>query len=72
MGSLGIEEIMARAIFEALFQEGTVGLGELTQVGRDAISWSYQADIYTLFGDPAMRLVIRWEQAYVPMIVQDD
>jgi hypothetical protein len=71
MGSLGIEETMARAMFEALFRERTARLGELTQVGRDAISWSYQADIYTLFGDPAMRLAIRWRQAYVPLAVRD-
>jgi hypothetical protein len=71
MGTIVVEETMARAMFQALFQDGTVRLGELTQAGRDAISWSYQADIYTLFGDPATRLAILWRQAYVPLVVRD-
>ena len=69
-GTLGVEETMARAMFQALFEEGTVRLGELTRVGRQAISWSYQSRIYTLFGDPAMQLAIGRRQVYLPLAVR--
>ncbi|HOT92114.1 MAG TPA: C25 family cysteine peptidase [Anaerolineae bacterium] len=50
------EESLARAMFRAAFQRGILNLGELTQVGRQAISYSYEARTYTLFGDPALWL----------------
>jgi len=50
------EETSARAMFKAAFQRGIFNLGELTQVGRQAISYSYEARTYTLLGDPALFL----------------
>ncbi|MGC9397138.1 MAG: C25 family cysteine peptidase, partial [Anaerolineae bacterium] len=50
------EETAARAMFTAAFQQGTFNLGELTQIGREAIKFSYEARTYTLFGDPALSL----------------
>ncbi len=50
------EETLARAMFRAAFQQGVFNLGELTQVGRQAIRTSYEARTYTLLGDPALTL----------------
>ncbi len=50
------EETSARAMFKAAFQRGIFNLGELTQVGRQAIIYSYEARTYTLLGDPALWL----------------
>ncbi len=52
------EEVMSRALYKHLFQNGETRLGPLTEVARDAASWSYMARIYTLLGDPSM--VLHW------------
>jgi len=50
------EETSARAMFTAAFQQGVFDLGALSQIGREAIDFSYEARTYTLFGDPALSL----------------
>lgn len=50
------EETLARAMYAAAFQQGVFDLGALTQVGRQAIAYSYIARTYTLLGDPALHL----------------
>ncbi|MEJ5310640.1 MAG: C25 family cysteine peptidase [Anaerolineae bacterium] len=50
------EETAARAMFRAAFQQGVFNLGELTQLGRQAIRTLYEARTYTLLGDPALTL----------------
>jgi len=52
----GPEEQQARAMFKAAFQRGEFNLGELSQIGREAIRTRYEARTYTLFGDPALFL----------------
>lgn len=56
LGYASIEDLMARRMYRAMFQEGNFQLGPLTQVGRKAIPWSYMARTYTLLGDPALYL----------------
>jgi hypothetical protein len=50
------EEALARAMFTAAFQQGEFNLGALSQIGREAIHSYYEAETYTLFGDPAIFL----------------
>ncbi|MFN2109487.1 MAG: hypothetical protein ACK2UI_07480, partial [Anaerolineae bacterium] len=50
------EETSSRAMFTAAFQQGIFNLGALTQIGREAIDFSYEARTYTLLGDPALSL----------------
>jgi hypothetical protein len=64
------EEVMARAMYEALFEDQVYRLGDLTQVGREAIPGSYMARTYTLLGDPAMALRVMLPHAYLPMVQQ--
>jgi hypothetical protein len=65
------ENTMARAMYQAMFEEGINGLGELTMVGREAISDTYTARTYTLLGDPAMLLRVNLSpRAYVPLVIQ--
>jgi hypothetical protein len=67
------ENTMARAMYKAMFEEGVNGLGELTMVGREAISDTYTARTYTLLGDPAMILRVNLSpRAYIPLTVRDD
>jgi hypothetical protein len=73
LGLPDTEETMARAMYQAMFEEGVYGLGELTVVGREAISDTYTARTYTLLGDPAMILRINLlPRAHMPLILQDD
>jgi hypothetical protein len=66
------EEVLAQAMYQALFEEGAYRLGELTQVGREAISDTYAARTYTLLGDPAMYLKMNLSpRAYMPLAVRD-
>jgi hypothetical protein len=58
LGFPATEEVMTRAMYEELFQHGETHLGPLTEVARDAASWSYMARTYTLLGDPS--LVLHW------------
>jgi hypothetical protein len=62
---------MARAMYQALFEDGVFQLGPLTQVGREAVSWSYLARTYTLLGDPAMRLRILPRRIYLPLVLKN-
>lgn len=64
LGFPGVEEQMTRAMYQALFEDGVYRLGPLTQAGREAISWSYMARTYTLFGDPALALAW-WDRLVV-------
>lgn len=50
------EELLARAMYTAAFQQGIFDLGTLSQIGREAIASNYQARTYTLLGDPAVHL----------------
>jgi hypothetical protein len=52
------QEVMSKAILDQIFRENELRLGQLTQVGREAILYSYLSRIMTLFGDPAMELKI--------------
>ena len=67
------QEIMARAMLDSIFDEYELHLGELTQVGREAIQTSYLSRIMTLFGDPAMKLKILTlqYQNYLPMVTRN-
>jgi hypothetical protein len=65
------EEVMAQAMYQALFGRGVYRLGELTQVGREAISDTYAARTYTLLGDPAMELRIPISRIYMPLALRD-
>jgi len=56
LGAVDEEHLMARAIYQAMFQEGKFQLGPLTQIGREAVSFSHLARTYTLLGDPALWL----------------
>jgi hypothetical protein len=58
LGYLYIEEPMAQAMYDGMFNHGTFRIGDLTQLGRQAVSWSYLARSYTLLGDPT--LVLPW------------
>ena len=69
-GTLPQGDVLARAMLQALFEEGTVRLGPLTQVGREAMSFFPAARSYTLFGDPAMRLAIRARRAFLPIVLR--
>jgi hypothetical protein len=71
LGYVGIEEMMARAMYQALFEEDVFQLGPLTQAGREAVSWSYLARTYTLLGDPAMRLRILPRRIYLPLVLKN-
>jgi len=71
LGYPSIEEQMTEAMYQALFEEGVLELGALTQVGREAVSPSYMARTYTLLGDPAMRLRIPMQHyIYLPMVTR--
>jgi len=66
------EEVMAQAMYQALFGRGVYRLGELTQVGREAISDTYASRTYTLLGDPAMYLKVNLSpRAYMPLALRD-
>ena len=56
LGEVNEEHILARRMYQAMFQEGHFQLGPLTQVGRWAVYPSYLARTYTLLGDPALWL----------------
>jgi hypothetical protein len=71
MGYVGDEERMAQAMYQALFEDREYRLGELTQVGREALSGSYMARTYTLLGDPAMELRILPLPVFLPLVVRN-
>ncbi len=58
LGYLNIENAMARAIYNALFNSGDRNLGGLTRVARNAVPSSYLARTYTLIGDPTLNLPV--------------
>ena len=70
LGILTDEEAMAREMYRALFQEGVIQLGPLTQRGRERLQaiGSHLAQAYTLFGDPALRLQVMPWRVYLPII----
>jgi len=59
-----------REMYQALFQEGVIQLGPLTQRGRERLQaiGSHLAQVYTLFGDPALRLRVMPSRVYLPII----
>jgi hypothetical protein len=71
LGEAYDERKMALAMYQEIFENGTFRLGPITQVGREAISGTYMARTYTLFGDPAMELRILLPRAYIPLVMQD-
>ncbi|MCD4738648.1 MAG: hypothetical protein K8R89_05240, partial [Anaerolineae bacterium] len=56
LGYVSIEEQLTQAMYEGMFNQGVFHLGELTQLAREAVSWSYLARTYTLLGDPTLML----------------
>jgi len=70
LGLVPEEEAMAQAMYRALFQEGVTQLGPLTQRGRERLQaiGSHLAQVYTLFGDPALRLHVRPWKIYLPIV----
>jgi hypothetical protein len=70
LGLVPEEEAMAQEIYRALFQEGVTQLGPLTQRGRERMQaiGSHLAQVYTLFGDPALRLHVRPWKIYLPIV----
>ena len=71
LGYLYIEEPLAQAMFDALFNHGVRSLGELTQAGRQAVSGSYLARTYTLLGDPALQLrLVEIQRVYLPLVLR--
>jgi hypothetical protein len=68
----GAEEVMARAMYQALFEDHVYRIGDLTQVGREAISASHAARTYTLLGDPAMELRRMPADLYLPLIARGE
>jgi len=67
LGSIDDEQMMARALYDALFRRGVRRLGDLTQVARRASS-THLAQTYTLFGDPATVIVLRPQATYLPLL----
>ncbi len=67
------QEVMAEAMLKLLFNEHELHLGELTQVGREAIQSSYLSRIMTLFGDPAMplKILVLNHYTYLPMVIRN-
>ncbi len=61
LGYVYTEKQMSQAMYDGMFNQGVFRLGELTQLGRQAISWSYLARTYTLLGDPT--LMLPWWEA---------
>jgi hypothetical protein len=57
LGYVGLEEMMAQRMYQAMFEEGNFQLGPLTQEGRKAIQFADLARTYTLLGDPALHLL---------------
>lgn len=70
LGTIQQEEQMARAMFQAMFDEGILRLGPLTQAGREAVSGSHLARTYTLLGDPAMRLAVLPQRVCLPVVLR--
>jgi len=70
LGLVPEEEVMVQEMYRALFQEGVTQLGPLTQRGREQMQaiGSHLAQVYTLFGDPALHLHVFPSQVYLPMI----
>jgi hypothetical protein len=56
LGYLSIEEPMAQAMYDGMFNQGIFRIGDLTQLARQAVPWSYLARSYTLLGDPTLTL----------------
>ena len=75
LGTVSEEEAMAREMYRALFQEGVTQLGPLVRRGRERMRaiGSHLAQIYTLFGDPALRLRVPlpWK-LYLPIIQKNE
>jgi len=67
LGSIDDEQMMAGALYDALFQRGVRRLGDLTQVARRSSS-THLAQTYTLFGDPATVLALRPQAIYLPLL----
>jgi hypothetical protein len=69
LGTTGDEEVIARAMYGAMFHQEERRLGELALVGQ----WTpvgYLAQISTLFGDPAGRLQMPASAIYLPLVVR--
>ncbi len=69
LGTIDDEQSMARVLYDALFRRGVRRLGDLTQVARRASS-THLAQTYTLFGDPGMKLVLRPQALYLPLLLR--
>lgn len=68
------QEKMAEAMLDLLFVGHELRLGQLTQVGRAVIQYSYLSRIMTLLGDPAMPLkVLNLNRyTYLPMVMRNN
>jgi hypothetical protein len=66
-----VQEIMAPAMYEEMFENGTRRIGDITQAGRQAITWSYNGRTYTLLGDPATLLALDpLNETYIPLTLK--
>jgi uncharacterized repeat protein (TIGR01451 family) len=68
----GLEERLAQAMLEVIFDQGERHLGPITQAGRERLGSSYLARTYTLLGDPATRLSIKPVGDWVDLGVRAD
>ncbi|MGC9398739.1 MAG: C25 family cysteine peptidase [Anaerolineae bacterium] len=60
LGYLYIEDDMADAMYDAMFNGGIFRLGDLTHPARRTVSSSYLARTYSLLGDPTLMLSV-WD-----------
>ncbi len=72
LGTTYEQQTMALALYDALYQKGERRLGALTQAARLAVFDTHLAEIYTLFGDPAMPLNINPDNPTIslPLMMQ--
>ncbi|HID86562.1 MAG TPA: hypothetical protein EYP55_04180 [Anaerolineae bacterium] len=75
LGTVTDEETMAREMYWALFRESVTQLGPLVRRGRERMRaiGSHLAQVYTLFGDPALRLRVPlpWK-VYLPIVQKNE
>jgi len=62
--------------FDAVFQNGTIELGQATEAAKAQLSpyYSYMRDVYVLLGDPAMELnldIVPWtDEVFLPLTIR--
>jgi hypothetical protein len=70
LSTLNIENDLAEAMYQDIFENGTRRIGDITQAGRQASPWLGRH--YTLLGDPATLLALDpLHKIYVPLTMED-